>query len=331
LPIYGGAIIAYSPTALKIDLSSSLNIPAGLTVDLDPLDLFLYNKNASEYSPYTAVSLPGYTIKGYTPITVKDNIATITNETELVAFLNNVFGGKTATLSAKGSTTAHLGAIKAHVELDKTIEIAALNNLAGFGLSDTKLVLPAEADGTNIIGNLSLPNWSALTLGLGNVTLNAHAGQNLIIGKVSMLDVMATPGNNSIPFRGEIYLDVIVNNLIQVILANTNALKSGAIAIGASGNSTIVNGQHIPYLESVLNSKYLVAQIPILDLLGDVLNSFIGANSTSSISGLLSAIESALNSSGLSAALTPLLSTLNLTQAEEVYKREVLGQASIKG
>ncbi|KAH8881400.1 hypothetical protein GQ53DRAFT_588238, partial [Thozetella sp. PMI_491] len=289
LPIKGGAILAYSPTELQISLSSDLNIPAGLTVDLDTIDLYLYNTNATVFSPYAKVNIPGLRVHGDTPINIDEEVVGITNETELIGFLNDVFASRTTTLSARGNTTAHLGALNAHVTLDKSIEINALNNLDGFGLKNPQLILPADPDGTNIIGNLSLPNWSDLTLGLGNVTLNALAG-DLIIGKVSVFNVLIPPGNNSLPFRGEIFLPVILSNLGEVIMASSDALKRGAIAIGASGNSTIVNGEHITYLESVLNTKHLVTEIPILQLLGDVLGGLLSGNSSS---GLLGAIEQA--------------------------------------
>ena len=42
--------------------------------------------------------------------------------------------------------------------------MTALDSFAGFSISDPKLLLPAESDGTNLVANATLPNPSVMTL-----------------------------------------------------------------------------------------------------------------------------------------------------------------------
>jgi hypothetical protein len=309
-------------------ISSSLSIPAGLTVDLDPVSLFLFNRT-SDVS-FTKVDLPGYKLKGESAIVVKDQIVKIDNSTELVSFLRAAFLNEKVTLNVRGSTTAHLGALKADVTLDKSVEINALRELEGFGLQSARLIFPPEADGTNIVGNLTLPNWSTLAIGLGNVTLNAKVA-NLIIGKVSLFNVFVPPGNATLPYRGELFLATMLRELPTVLTSQIGPVLSGSVEIIASGNSTMVNGEHIPYLEEVLNSISLTARIPLGQLLRDVVNSFVGEGSSGlggivdAISGLLSGL---LGGNSTGSALNGLLNIFNLTQQAGISNARIIDEAS---
>jgi hypothetical protein len=261
-----------SDDAVKIGLSTELSVPGGITVSLDPLELWLYNKDTPGFSPYTMVPMDKTEVSGTTEITVEDTTVGIGNRTELHSWLRTMLYQKTTLISVKGNTTAHLGALHFNINLKKTVEVNALDTLKGFQLNDMNLVLPPEADGTNILGNLTLPNWSDLNIGLGNVTLNVMSGE-LVIGQVAVLDVYLEPGNTTMPFRGEVFLPTILDNLVLILQSQSQSLGQGVLELAASGNSTIVDGEHITYLEGVLNEAHITAQVPIMKLLTDVLGS----------------------------------------------------------
>jgi hypothetical protein len=272
LPIYSATLIAMSDDAVKIGLSTELSVPGGITVSLDPLELWLYNKDTPGFFPYTMVPMDKTEVSGTTEITVEDTTVGVGNRTELHSWLRTMLYQKTTLISVKGNTTAHLGALHFNINLKKTVEVNALDTLKGFQLNDMNLVLPPEEDGTNIVGNLTLPNWSDLNIGLGNVTLNVMAGE-LVIGQVAVLDVYLKPGNTTMPFRGEVFLPTILDNLVAILQSQSQSLGQGVLELAASGNSTIVDGEHITYLEGVLNEAHITAQVPIMKLLTDVLGS----------------------------------------------------------
>jgi hypothetical protein len=270
LPIFGGTLVAMSNDKVRIGLSTALSVPGGLTVRLDPLELYLYNKEAPEFEPWTMVPLEGQTVSGHTEINVEGQVVGVGNRHELDTWLTGMLYNRTQEISAKGNTTAHLGALNFNVELDKTVTVDGLRKLEGFSLDSSQLLLPPREDGINLMGNLTLPNWSILTLGLGNLTFNAWAG-DVLIGSVAVFDVLLEPGNSTLPFEGELFFDAVFENLGEIIGSQSTALSSGSLEIGISGNSTLVDGEHITYLENVLNEAHIVGKVPIIQLLTDFL------------------------------------------------------------
>lgn len=325
LPIYGGAFLAKSPTTAIVSIDTELNIPSGIKAVLDPITLYIYNKNTTQYSPFLGLHLAKTYLDGDTVVNVTEKLVTILNQTEMESWFEGVFKNAETALSVKGSTTAHLGALKSQVNIDKTQKIPTLNSLAGFDFGTLQAVLPADADGTNIVGNLTLPNWSPLTIGLGNVTLNILSG-SILIGNAHLLDVVVPPGNTTLSFRGEIFLSDILKNIGPIISSQASAIKNGNIEISASGNSSIVNGQHIGYVENVLNSQHLSSEVSIIELLGQLAGGFLSGNSSLSdlgsvIGGLLGNLTDHFgDSTGNDSGLADILGGLNLASLASMAK-----------
>jgi hypothetical protein len=277
LPVYSGSFQAVSPTQLMVSLNTSLNTP--LAADIDQMTMFLYNQDTPEFSPFLNLTLPEQHVHHETQVLVTNQTATITNETELVKWFNNVFDQATVGLSVRGDTTVHLGSLHYGAHLDKTVNVSSLNQLSGFGIQDLQLIFPAPADGKNLKGTLNLPNWGTLSLGLGDLSLNLMS-DNIRIGLITVYDVVLPPGNNTRDFDGELYLGTLVSNLGAVIAAQAQALQDGNIQIDATGNATMFNGEHIPFVESILNNKRVKSYIPVTKLLSDVINSVTGTGSS---------------------------------------------------
>lgn len=158
----------------------------GLRIRTDPIDLSLFNRDLQPIQPYLVVSLPSYSLKGDTDMTVTENNTDILNEDQFIKTLTQAVYNKRFTMSAKGSTVGHLGALKAHLTLDKDIELdgasilyletnekradgvyhAGLDKLSGFSIDSAQVIIPKEADGTNLKGEATLPNHSVFTFAL---------------------------------------------------------------------------------------------------------------------------------------------------------------------
>jgi hypothetical protein len=308
LPVNGGSFLAISPTQMMVSLDTALDTP--LPADLDPVTLQLYNHDTPDFSPFLDIQLPKVHISGNTNIVVTNQTVTIINQTELEYWFNNVFDDANTTLSVRGDAMIHLGALHSYASIDKTLEIASLNQLSGFGIQDLSLIYPPLEDGTNVKGTLNLPNWGALTLGLGNVSLNLLSG-DIRIGLITIFDVVIPPGNNTRSFSGELFFKDLVQNFGKVLSAQADALDDGKIQIDATGNATVVNGEHIPFVEHILNNKRVTSYVPIVQLASDVINSLSGGGNSSIVDlldevfGNSTLIEHALshwNSTGSAAA-----------------------------
>ncbi|KAI1496524.1 hypothetical protein F5X99DRAFT_422051 [Biscogniauxia marginata] len=328
LPVYGGSLRAVSHDSLRIGLQTSLSIPTGLHVRLDPTELWLYNTESQNFNPYTMVPLGGQDVSGTTYINVEDD-ASILNLTEIERFLQKFLVSESIDLSFKGNTTAHLGAIKSHIDLEKSLQIPGLRNFTGLAINGASFVLPPEADGSNLVGNLTLPNWSNLELGLGNITFNIWTGE-ILVAKASVLEVLLQPGNNTWPFRGEVFLDTIVSNFVEVLRSQSSILSSGKIALGITGNETTINGQHITYVEDVLNYIKLDSELPLMQLLTDILGSVLNENtSLDGLEGLLSNSSGSSNSTGDN-PLADLVGGLNITGSVATILQKAAQQLNFK-
>ncbi|KAI0878350.1 hypothetical protein GGS24DRAFT_496901 [Hypoxylon argillaceum] len=314
LPIIGGSFQALSPTSLSVTLETQLDTQ--IAASLDPTNLAIYNKDTPDYSPFFSIVLPKIHVYHKTPVVITNQTVSVTNETELVKWLDQVFEQPKVGLSVKGKTTVHLGALKMSATIQKTLEVESLNSLEGFGITTLQLVYPPMEDGRNIKGTINLPNSGMLTLGLGNLTFNLFSG-DIKLGYMSIYDVNLPPGNNSQNFDGQIYLKELLPNLGAILDSQSAPLADGNIEIRATGNSTMVNGMHIGYLEQVLNKKTLVATMPAITLLGDLIGSFTGSANVS-LTDLLG--DTFGNSTFIEGLLGHWNSTANTTTTESSLK-----------
>lgn len=124
------------------------------------------------------------------------------------------------------------------------------------------------------------------------MTLNMQLGPSTL-GLGYLSNVVLAPGNNSVPIRATLSIPTLLADLPAIIGSTSQqaALKTGNLAIGATGNATVMNGQHIGYYESVLNKLQLEGQMPIVQLLEDSVETFLGSNSTL-LKEILSAVKS---------------------------------------
>ena len=310
MPVNGGAFVALSPDRLKITLDTSLDSP--LPARIDPTQLFLYNKKTPNFSPFVNVTLPEQHVDGTTEVTVQDQIVTVSNETELITWFSDVFDYPEVDLSIRGDPVVNLGELSYDAHIDKTVKAKSLNKLQGFAIEQLGLVMPPAENGTNIQGHLNLPNWGSLTIGIGDLSLNLMSG-DVRIGLITVYDVFIPPGNNSKYFNGQLFFDALIQNFGTILTSQGDALSDGNIQIDATGNATVVDGQHISFVEAVLNKRRVSSTAPITKLLGDVAGSI--TNSDVSISDMIGSVF------GNSSFVEDVLSHWNVTKPSNVTKR----------
>jgi len=327
LPIHAADLRPINATHLRAGISTSLSLPAGLNIKLDACDLWLYNP-ASPSSPYARIPIPDQHLSSSSGgnLAIDGIIGEVTDPAQINTWLTSALTQRNTSISVRASTTAWLGAIKLPLTIDKTVTIPALRNLVGAILARSQLYVPALLpSGTNIAGTMVLPNYSLLTMDLGNVTLNAllssgddDSKQEVLIGRVDIQDALLYPGNQSLPFTGEVYLDAILQNLIPLASGQLGSVfEGGFVTLTASGNQTLVEGQHISYLEDVLAEARIRVEVPLSRLLNDVVSSFDAG--TLSVEGVFGEIWDGLVGGGGEGNSTTALGEIlgNLTQGED--------------
>ena len=187
------------------------------------------------------------------------------------------------------------------------LSLTGLSNITGFAFANAAIVFPPEPDGTNLEGTVVLPNPSIVTFELvrypqlyhqvkiltqiqGNVTVNMIVG-GIIIGEGRINNIVLVPGNNTIPIRATVNLKTCIENLSTLLASEAKALTSGNVVISASGNSTIFNGQHIPYYENVLNNLVLTGEMPLIQIIIDSLENLLGGTNNTVLNSIIGAFS----------------------------------------
>ncbi|EED17083.1 conserved hypothetical protein [Talaromyces stipitatus ATCC 10500] len=220
-------------------------------------------------APLAVVPVPRTETNDGAVIVVDSNLDL--NNTEAVTnFSMAVLGLEEFQLNIYGRPVLKEGPLPKHtVTYNKTVTMKGLNGLKGFELQDIKISLTPGADGTNMNGTVFIPNPSAITVSMGNVTLDVSVN-NTQIGQSYLNDLTLRPGPNTIPLRSTI-------NQTQVIglVSGKNApFPSGIIPLSILGNSSVYNGVEIPYYSRALAMNPLETTMNVTQVL---INSGLGA------------------------------------------------------
>lgn len=123
IPIHSAQILKPTPDGIVFSLSATLDVPLGLSVQIDPFNLSLFNRDIAPRIPYISVELPAFHLKGKSEITITNQTTKILDMEQFTEFLSVAVYSKSFTLSAYGKTTAHLGALHAPLTLDKDVTL----------------------------------------------------------------------------------------------------------------------------------------------------------------------------------------------------------------
>lgn len=98
-----------------------------------------------------------------------------------------------------------------------------------------------------MLGTVYVPNPSVYTLDLGNVTMNL-AVDGTPIGTSLLPDLTLRPGNNTVPMQSAVDQGAVT----KLILSK---YRNAVLPLQISGNSSVRNGQHLPYFEAAIQSN----------------------------------------------------------------------------
>lgn len=98
-----------------------------------------------------------------------------------------------------------------------------------------------------MLGTVTIPNPSVMTLDLGNVTMNLFVA-GTPIGYSLLPDLVLRPGSNSAPMQAR----VDQTALISLILAT---YKDGVLPLEIVGNSSVKDGVSLKYYEEAIKAN----------------------------------------------------------------------------
>ena len=225
--------------------------------------------------PYASIEI-GHMHAQRTTIAIVDQDVVLTDVDAFTDYNKAVLNQETVSLAINGKTTIHEMAFPAtSIKYAKSTSMQGLNKLAGFAVLNFQIKIIPEADGSNMVGNVSIPNPTVMTLSMGNVTffssLSATSSSPPVpIGNVSIDNLVLTPGANTLPMRAQVDQGTVVGALI-------NTYHDGMVPMDIVGNTAIYDGQHLPYFEAALQS---LTQHVTLDVGSAIKSTIVNLNTT---------------------------------------------------
>jgi LEA14-like dessication related protein len=125
-----------------------------------------------------------------------------------------------------------------------------LNKLQGLNITDLKVLAGQGVvldDGSNLIGNITIPNPSVMTLDLGNVTMNL-AIDGTSIGYTLIPNLILVPGDNKVPMQSKV-------DQLKIISLIKSKYTNAIVPLEIVGNSSVANGEHLTYYEAAIKSN----------------------------------------------------------------------------
>lgn len=104
-----------------LTLQANVDLKLALPVRIEPVTLYLFEREYGHDNPYAAVNIPGSNIKGNYTLGVSDQFTPIQNQTVWEKFVKQVVFQEKTSLAMYGKMTAYLGVLKSHVTMDKDV------------------------------------------------------------------------------------------------------------------------------------------------------------------------------------------------------------------
>ncbi|KAH7399575.1 hypothetical protein BKA66DRAFT_406913 [Pyrenochaeta sp. MPI-SDFR-AT-0127] len=236
------------------------------------IDGFRAGLSLKDQEPFIYIDVPKAKSEAETHVTVEQDVKFASMDA-FATYTKTVLASDTFEVHLDGKTKLHLSILPAmDVNYNKVVTMKGLNKLSGLNISDVKILSGRNeilADGSNMVGNVSIPNPSVMTLDLGNVTMNL-AVDGKSIGYSLLPNLILKPGPNVLPMQSRI--DQLT--ILGMIRSNyTNAV----LPIDIVGNSSVRNGEHLTYYEDAIKSNTIRLDLnvgPALAAIGINVTSF---------------------------------------------------------
>ncbi|MCJ1295500.1 hypothetical protein MMC34_007063 [Xylographa carneopallida] len=224
------------------------------------LDAFNASLSLLGQAPYAYITIPAIHATATATADV-NQVVQIANLTAFAAFTTALLQNEMVSLQVSGNTALHEMAFPATtVNYSKTVQLSGFNHLAGFAVTSFTISLAPSPNGTNLLGEVLIPNPSVFTFAMGNVTMDLSV-DGRPIGASTLSDLVLAPGNNTVPMTA-------ATNQTAVLELITGTYKDGLLPVDIAGKSSVYDGVHLPYYEAALA---IVTQRVVLDV-GAALN-----------------------------------------------------------
>ncbi|KAF2468217.1 uncharacterized protein BDR25DRAFT_265942 [Lindgomyces ingoldianus] len=237
------------------------------------LDAFRASLSLKNKDPFLFIDIPEAKANAETTIVVEQDVK-FASADQFTEYNKMVMGSEQFEIYLSGKTKVHQSGLKGiSVDYNKVITMKGLNKLKGLNITDLTLLNKTLDDGSNMKGNVFIPNPSVMTLSLGNVTMNLVL-DGTPIGISLLPDLVIKPGDNNVPMQSTVNQSAVLNYIM--------AKKTAVIPLDILGNSSMVGDQHLKYFEAAIQSNTVRVDLnvgPALAGIGLNVQTLIGGGS----------------------------------------------------
>ncbi|PVH98591.1 hypothetical protein DM02DRAFT_43523 [Periconia macrospinosa] len=235
-----------TPDSVHIAIDSTARSSSSFHPTIEGFRAALYLEGQE---PFLYADVPETKAEAETSIKIRQNVQ-IANKASFIEYNKVVIGSEEFEVFLSGKTKVHQSGLSAiSVDYDKRIKMKGLNKLAGLNITNLR-ILSGNAtlpDGSNLVGRVIIPNPSVLTIDLGNVTMNL-AVNGKAIGTSFLPDLVLKPGVNNVTMQSKV-------DQLQVFDLVRKNYTNAILPLDIVGNSSVRNGQNLPYFEAAIRSN----------------------------------------------------------------------------
>ncbi|KAL8678790.1 MAG: hypothetical protein Q9186_004900 [Xanthomendoza sp. 1 TL-2023] len=239
-----------TPTSFHLSQTAKLTNHNKYHPRLDAFNASLSVGGAEEDKPFAYIQLPAVhaTETTYTHV---DQDVQIIDMPAFIEYNTQLLTRDSVDLIVKGKTKLHeMRFPVTTVDFQKTINMKGLNNLAGFNITSFTILLTPEPDGTNMRGEISIPNPSVLTISMGNVTFSNYI-DGIFIGTSSLANLVVQPGDNTVSMRSTVNQSFVMQQVLG------GRYKDGMVPVDIRGDSSVFEGERVEYFEMALRANWV--------------------------------------------------------------------------
>jgi hypothetical protein len=160
-----------NPTSTSFNLAQQaiLRNPNSYHPRLDAFKAALFLENTEpDIKPFAYVEIPEVVSTAAAPVDFNQTI-NIADGDQFAAYTKLALASEEYRLAIRGRTSLHQGGLPTTgVNYNEVVTLKGLNGLQGFNVTTFQIKLVPESDGTNLVGQIFIPNPSVMTLELVN-------------------------------------------------------------------------------------------------------------------------------------------------------------------
>ncbi|KAF1812396.1 hypothetical protein P152DRAFT_466711 [Eremomyces bilateralis CBS 781.70] len=246
-----------TPDSVQLKLVSRVLSDSKYHPKIDAFEAALYLEDTlPDIIPFVYVTIPEMISKSDVTAVVEQRV-TIANQEQFARYNKLALASEKFNIGLQGRPKIHVGKLPVTtVDFNKIVESKGLNGLAGFKIESFEIKLPAEPDGSNMVGTVFIPNPSPLDFTMGDVTLDIFVAGKLI-GNSTLANLHIAPGENRLPLRS-------IVEQTEVISLVTSTYQDGMLPVDIVGRSAVdKDGQHLTYFEEALKGNSMHTELNV--------------------------------------------------------------------